>query len=463
MRISHIELEHLGQFKSLNFAMASKADADNYSDIRKLSNITVLIGNNGAGKTSVLKAIATALSWFIARLKNEKGNGSAIPEDVIMNGYNTASIKITIRDNAHKLRLTSLPPPDNEINDFTILYDWIITKTRKGRESTQKNNLQKASELASIFRKDLTENEDANLPLIAFYPVERVVLDIPLKIKSKHTFSQIDGYDNSLNQGIDFRRFFEWFREREDIENELKLAQLEKIKESGNLDSSFKFHSDIQLESVRNAISNFMTEFSDLKVKRKPKLHMSVKKRNSELNVSQLSQGEKSLMALVGDIARRLAMMNPSLENPLEGEGIILIDEIDMHLHPTWQRSIIHRLQTTFPNCQFILTTHSPLVISDSKGILVYSLENGEVNKIDPQYGQDVNSVLLDVMDTAIRNEEVNLRINKVLNLIQDNHFIVAKNLLNELENELSSNHIELIKAKLLLSKKKAIFNEKNK
>jgi predicted ATP-binding protein involved in virulence len=110
---------------------------------------------------------------------------------------------------------------------------------------------------------------------------------------------------------------------------------------------------------------------------------------DKNLNVNQLSQGEKSLMALVGDIARRLAMMNPKLDNPLLGKGIILIDEIDMHLHPQWQRSIIQRLQTTFPNCQFILTTHSPLVISDTQNILVYDLDGQEVNALPSLYGQD--------------------------------------------------------------------------
>ncbi|WP_436718331.1 AAA family ATPase [Escherichia coli] len=121
---------------------------------------------------------------------------------------------------------------------------------------------------------------------------------------------------------------------------------------------------DRQLTAVRTAISRFMPGFSNLRVRRKPRLHMSIDKNGQTLNVLQLSQGEKSLMALVGDIARRLAMMNPMLENPLNGEGIILIDEVDMHLHPTWQRTIIQRLTTTFPHCQFVLTTHSPLVIS---------------------------------------------------------------------------------------------------
>ncbi len=91
---------------------------------------------------------------------------------------------------------------------------------------------------------------------------------------------------------------------------------------------------------------------------------MLIDKHGETLNVSQLSQGEKSLMTLVGDIARRLAMMNPSLASPLEGDGIVLIDEVDLHLHPKWQRSLLERLTTTFPGCQFVVTTHSPLVVS---------------------------------------------------------------------------------------------------
>lgn len=426
MKIKSIKLENIGQFDNLEM------------DLSSTSNIVVLIGNNGAGKTSILKSIATGLSWFVARLKTEKGVGQNFPEDVIFNEAATASFDIKVQLN-------------NAVEEF----EWRITKTRKGRESSQQNRLQQATALAKYFRQML-ESEKANLPLIAFYPVERSVLDIPLKIKGKHSFSQIDGYDNSLNQGIDFRRFFEWFREREDIENENIVALLDENKPIE------KIEKDAQLNSVREAIGSFMDGFKDLRVKRKPKLHMSVNKDGKLLNVSQLSQGEKSLMALVGDIARRLVMMNPSLSNPLAGEGIVLIDEIDMHLHPQWQRKILARLKNTFPNCQFILTTHSPLVISDCKDILVYSLENGEIDRVSSQYGQDVNSVLLEVMNTDIRNSFIEDKFNKLIKDIQNKEFDKAKDILAQLEQEVNMNNIELIKAKLFLRKMEAISNAKN-
>ena len=445
MEIKYFNINNLGRFKEMGADLAPTDEA--------LSNITVFIGNNGAGKTSILKTLATSLSWFVARLRSEKGNGSPIPEDVILKGNSSASISVILSDDNH--------PSINLHKEDNHLYKWTLARTVKGKKAQFNSELSAASRLADKYRTHLTDEEDASIPLIAFYPVERAVLDIPLKIKERHNFLQLDGYDNSLNQGVDFRRFFEWFREREDSENETGIPQevldnlLAKFEENSEIWRKLQSHMassrDRQLTAVRTAISNFMPGFSNLRVRRKPRLHMSIDKNGETLNVLQLSQGEKSLMALVGDIARRLAMMNPGLENPLNGDGIILIDEVDMHLHPSWQRSIIKRLTETFPNCQFILTTHSPLVISDYKHVLVYSLENGELIQVPSQYGQDANTVLLDVMDTDIRNKTINKSINDLLDFIQEKKLEQAKSLLSQLESELPDNNLELIKARLLL------------
>ena len=158
-------------------------------------------------------------------------------------------------------------------------------------------------------------------------------------------------------------------------------------------------------------------------------------------------------MALVGDIARRLAMMNQSMENPLHGDGIVLIDEVDLHLHPKWQRSLIRQLSETFPNCQFVLTTHSPLVISDAKEVLVYVLNNGELHEHNGLYGLDANQILLEVMDTDIRNSDVQKRLNRLLKEVQDGNLDKAKLLFAELSSELPEGHIELAKAALLIRK----------
>jgi predicted ATP-binding protein involved in virulence len=448
MEIKQVTLNNIGPFTNLEIPIAPTE--------QNPSNITVFVGNNGTGKTSVLKALAISLSWFISRLRTEKGSGNFIPEDAILNAAAAATIQIDICD-----RLGfSAHSENSEIDDE---FKWTLAKTRKGRKTQYTSHLNGCSRLAEVYREALTNDDKTSLPLIAFYSVERVVIDIPLKIKTKHAFLQLDGYDNSLSQGVDFRRFFEWFREREDTENESGisedvLSQMKLLLETNpdvwqrlnELNASAK---DRQLTAVRTAIRHFMPYMDNLKVRRKPRLHMAIDKNGETLNVSQLSQGEKSLMALVGDIARRLAMLNPSLDNPLDGDGIILIDEVDLHLHPSWQRSLIARLTQTFPHCQFLLTTHSPLVISDYKNILVYTLTNGELQELPSQYGQDVNTVLLDVMYTSIREEKIDVKLKDLLDAIQDSNLAQAKQLLTDLTAELPADNLELVKAKLLIRK----------
>lgn len=476
MDIKKLTLNHLGRFDSLEVDVAPTAEHP--------SNVTIFIGNNGAGKTSILEALATSLSWFVARLRNEKSSGNTINELSILDNAPAASITLQLSDQAQSSN-------DSELS----LYEWTLAKARKGRKSEKSSALSQLNKLVDSYRQQLTDNDNASLPLIAYYPVERSVLDIPLKIRNKHNFDQIDGYDSALNQGVDFRRFFEWFREREDIENEehsrsssrvitdyiedfAKVEDmvfsnkerldsldkediesvLQKFERINRFSASLKKieyeHQDKQLSAVRTAISAFMPDLSNIRVQRKPRLHMAVDKNGQSLNVMQLSQGEKSLMALVGDIARRLAMMNPDLDDPLQGDGIILIDEVDMHLHPSWQRNLVPRFTDTFPNCQIVLSTHSPLVISDQKDILVYLLSNGEIGALPPLYGADVNTVLLEAMDTDVRNPDINDKLNDLLDAIQDGDVDDAKALMQILERELPAGNMGLAKARLLLRKK---------
>ncbi len=423
MKITRLKLHNYRRFADLDISFESAND----------NNTTVFIGNNGAGKTAILDALVLNLSWLIARINREKGTGHGIDDNDILNGQASAFVDSILQ------------------HDGEETYSWQVAKTRKGKESGFKSDLKDATRLASIFRKQLTENDAAPLPLIVYYPVNRVVLDIPLQIRTRHNFEQIDGYDNALQQGVDFRRFFEWFRDREDAENESKSEFISKVE--GNAVKISAFMPDRQLNAVRRAIKSFMPDFDNLRVKRKPRLQMVVNKNGEQLDVAQLSQGEKCLMSLVGDIARRLAMMNPALENPLEGEGIVLIDEIDMHLHPTWQRSVIGNLNKTFPNCQFILTTHSPIVVSETPHLLVYALDDGEITKLNNLYGMDVNDVLLSEMHADIRNVEVQNDFDVVLNSLQAGDLENAKLRCAELQQKVAVDNLELNKMQLLIKR----------
>ena len=125
-----------------------------------------------------------------------------------------------------------------------------------------------------------------------------------------------------------------------------------------------------------------------------------------------------------------------------------------MHLHPSWQRNLVPRFTDTFPNCQIVLSTHSPLVISDQKNVLVYLLSNGEIGALPPLYGADVNTVLLEAMDTDIRNPDINDKLNDLLDTIHDGTIDNAKALMQTLERELPAGNMGLAKARLLLRKK---------
>jgi predicted ATP-binding protein involved in virulence len=124
-----------------------------------------------------------------------------------------------------------------------------------------------------------------------------------------------------------------------------------------------------------------------------------------------------------------------------------------MHLHPQWQRQIIKSLTEAFPNCQFVLTTHSPLVISDQPDVRVLLLSEGGPKPLPNLYGQDANTVLLEALDTDIRNQEIQKQLNKLFDALSFGKLENAKALLQVLDNELPANHIELSKARLLLKR----------
>lgn len=219
---------------------------------------------------------------------------------------------------------------------------------------------------------------------------------------------------------------------------------------------------DSQYFAVMRALANFMPGYTNLRIQRKPQLRMLINKGEETLDILQLSQGEKSLLALVGDIARRLAMMNPDLKDPLKGEGIILIDEIDLHLHPPWQRTIVRHLRETFPNCQFILTTHSPLVISDPDNTQIYLLKDGRAQDMGNLYGMEIEQVLLEVMGTPLRDKLLQSALDDLMDAIQDRNYQKAHGLRSELSKVLPSDHRELARADIFM-RRQAAYDAKNR
>lgn len=388
---------------------------------------TVLIGVNGVGKSSILDCLAILLSWFTGRIQNPQGSGRFFNEEDIKYG----------RKETH--------------NEIAISFGsgdaiWSLTHARKGHSKDTSSELGQLRAVVNNLHERLDATPHTALPLAVYYPTNRAVLDIPLRIRTKHVFQQIAAYDEALTGGqIDFRRFFEWFRDREDLENERRLRQ------------SYEYR-DRQLEAVRQAIAKLLDGFSNLRVQRSP-LRMTVDKQGQELIVNQLSDGEKCLLAMVGDLARRLAIANPGPSgNPLEGSGVVLIDEIELHLHPKWQRLIIPALSQIFPNCQFIVTTHSPQVMSEVNWVYLLDAASGGI-VVDRlrSYGKDSNRILETLMGDRERPQEIQEDFLELFRLIDRGKLEEARQLRDRLALRLGEDDPKFFRADGLIKRKEIL------
>ncbi|MGB5963511.1 MAG: AAA family ATPase [Coleofasciculaceae cyanobacterium] len=393
----------------------------------------VFIGINGAGKSSIIDCLAILLSWFIAQIqfdqKKELANGRIFGQKDIKNGKKNT-------DNEIKISLQS-----QEV-------EWSIESFRIG--NTGLGVTKALAELEGVsgkIRRQWQENSEANIPLVVYYPVNRAVLDITLEIPNENLSSQIDAYEQALDgTKIDFISFFQWFRLQEDLENEFRLDNRDYLNR--------------KLEAVRQAIYSILPGFSKLRMRRSQQ-QMTVIKQGQELIVNQLSDGEKGLLAMVGDLARRLAIANPSLRDPLQGSGVVLIDEIELHLHPKWQRKIIPALTRTFPNCQFIATTHSPQVISEVKPDGIFILKKTDAGIIarhpESSYARDSNYILEVLMDTSARKEEIKDEILELFRLIDQGNLDGARQLRKRIADQIGADEPQLVKANVLLRSKEIL------
>ena len=142
------------------------------------------------------------------------------------------------------------------------------------------------------------------------------------------------------------------------------------------------------LRVLRAAVSRFLPNYENLRPAEENTARLLIDQGGTALDIGQLSDGERGVLALVLDLARRLSQANPTLDDPLSnGHAVVLIDEIDLHLHPKWQRQIVHTLTAIFPRCQFIATTHSPQVVASVEPDQVHLLTPAEIIRPDRSLG----------------------------------------------------------------------------
>ncbi|MGC4119951.1 MAG: AAA family ATPase [Myxococcales bacterium] len=401
----------------------SKLEGEYFRGFAKLSlefdpSLTVLVGVNGSGKTSILECLSILLSQLPSQI-GATGSRRFSDSDIHA-GVHFACATLSASILGEQV-------------------SWTLAHNRKGYPSQATSHLQELKRLAARVQQ---QNKVGawNLPLAMYYPVNRAILEPPQRIKVRHEFSELSSYDGALSGGsANFRLFFEWFREREDLENE------------HNARHPKDHRSDPQLAAVRKAIESMLPGFSDLHIQRKPH-RMVLSKNGHVLELNQLSDGEKCLLAMVGDLARRLALANPASSNPLSTEAVVLIDEIELHLHPAWQRSCVRLLRSTFPGCQFILTTHSPQVLSEVPASAVRLLDGFQLYRPDAQtLGRDSNAILSEVMGTAERPELQKQQIHTIAQLIDEGELGRARDELEKLAESVSDRDSDVVRLRSTL------------
>ncbi len=421
------------------------------------SDTVALIGINEAGKTSVSDCIAMLLAQFIARLTGKNDRETAFP---------LTDDDINVNSSATQNRIT--------ITDGTTRCFWMMASNQPHSVSVKmKSDCVQLAQYVSHLHDKLAHAPDSALPIVAYYHTHRDFLNkssesgqaIQLGTQKKYASAQFYAYENVLQTGgSNFHEFATWFRLEEDWEYQSKVEKK---------DLNFVSRS---LEVVRNALQTFFSRLSPghapiLRVKRIKRdgtftynqyrlqhdSELIVTHHNQELKVSQLSDGLKLLVLMVGDMAHRLAIANPATA-PLQGKGIVLIDEIELHLHPRWQREILPSLRETFPNIQFIVTTHSPQVLSAIRRENIYIISEGKIQRPSgDSFGRDSGLILEEIMSD--QKSPIAEMAKQYFRLIERDRYesIEAAELRKEMERKTTSQNPVLIQADAFVRRKRML------
>ena len=200
------------------------------------------------------------------------------------------------------------------------------------------------------------------------------------------------------------------------------------------------------------AVSRFLPKYSDLRVNNEKPPNLLIDHDDMPLPVAQLSDGERGLLAMVFDLTRRLTQANPEMEDPAaEAEAVVLIDEIELHLHPGWQRRIVRNLTETFPKCQFIVTTHSPQVIGEVENDRIQIIADGEIYSPPHSFGIDSSRILEEIMSADPRTQDVKELLSEISQEVGKQRYESARGLLTQLVDRLGEDDPEVTRIRTLL------------
>ncbi|HTI71596.1 MAG TPA: AAA family ATPase [Candidatus Limnocylindria bacterium] len=372
-------------------------------------DVTVLVARNGGGKTAILDAIAIALGEFTGRFDNgdsigvDQSDARAVPvlDDAIPRMEDRYPVSVVGEySNAISEALSYIKPG---VFAYQFGRERLSKKSRsrtiRGYEHTESLSLPISSQ-AEAYQTRIRDGQAVELPLVCYYGTGRLwrktrKVDTAAKSLSSRTW----GYHECLQSDSNYLEFEEWLQKMEHI----------RFQEP---DSDAGHAAEERMLAVRRAVNECLkiTGWQEIRYRAATDSITINHPRHGALDVSALSDGVRNVIGMVADIARRMIQLNPNLGTSVtvETSGVVLIDEVDLHLHPEWQQTVLDSLQRAFPKIQFIVTTHSPQVLSTVKARNIRILEerDGKIEAGQPlenPYGRESRVALESIMEVPGR------------------------------------------------------------
>lgn len=397
--------------------------------------LTVIVGNNGSGKSTLLDAVSIAVGTFLAGFDGMSSPGIA-KDDALNKCYDMGSV------------VELQPQFPVSIGASGIVTGTSIAWKRELRSAEGKTTVVDAKEMTAVstaLQSQVRNGEKPLLPLISYYGTGRLWAQKREKKSSElMSFNRQMGYVDCLDAASNEKMMRKWF-------------------EKMTLQSATNGTPTPELIAVKSAIVQCfqgITGFDDVDVQFNLDTHeLDILYRNEgsereRYPMKELSDGYKNTLSMVADIAYRMAVLNPWLLDQVLSEttGIVLIDEIDLHLHPQWQQRIIGDLRTIFPKVQFIVSTHAPLVINSVKKENLLILTDQQAS--EPQneiFGRDANAILNSIMGVNERPDKIKQMFQTVYDAIDEQRYDDAAATLRQIEDKIGSADPELTSAQISL------------
>lgn len=402
---------------------------ENFKGIEKCQlsfkkGFNLIIGENGKGKTSILEAISIGISGFLSGIPITEVNPRQFSMDEVRTVYMPQGDGAYVPQyNWPQVCMTA------DINGK--VYSWSREKRRASAQTTTTPR-----DICHLAEK-LVYDPQSVLPVISYQSAARVwaqkrkkQYDVAIRIK----LDRSAGYIDCVSDESSIKTMLDWCSKMEQI----AWQKGKPVRE---------------YEAVKKAVSLAMgkIECQDIYVfydKQSEELLYQMK--DTVTPISMLSAGYQSLIWMIFDIAYRMAVLNPAfVEHICEAPGLVLIDELDVHLHPRWQWQVIDVLRYVFPNVQFIATTHSPIIIASAKNVWCINIENmGIPVCADNVYGLEVNYILKNMQHAAELPKTIADLLKIFYQKVDMMNFDDAEAVLATLQNEIGENNPIVIKAK---------------